>query len=60
MNNDISFNELIQQINIKTRKYAKKQIKWFNKEKFDLTIDVNVDDKSLILKKIINNFYNIK
>ena len=26
----------------------------------DLTIDVNVDDKSLILKKIINNFYNIK
>lgn len=60
LNNDISFNELIQQINIKTRKYAKKQIKWFNKEKFDLTIDVNVDDKSLILKKIINNFYNIK
>ena len=37
LNNDISFNELIQQINIKTRKYAKKQIKWFNKEKFDHT-----------------------
>ena len=60
LNNNMSFNELIQQINIKTRKYAKRQIKWFNKEKFDLTIDVNVDDKSLILKKIINNFYNIK
>ena len=42
LNKNISLNELIEQININTRQYAKKQIKWFNREQFDLTIDVNV------------------
>lgn len=55
----INLNELIEQININTRQYAKKQIKWFNREQFDLIIDVTEQHKSSIIKKIINNFYNI-
>jgi len=53
----ISYNELINQININTRQYAKKQIKWFEKEKFDLIIDINNLTENLIIKKIINTFY---
>ena len=55
----INLNELIEQININTRQYAKKQIKWFNREQFDLIIDVTEQHKSSVIKKIINNFYNI-
>ena len=55
----INLNELIEQININTRQYAKRQIKWFNREQFDLIIDVTEQHKSSVIKKIINNFYNI-
>lgn len=55
----INLNELIEQININTRQYAKKQIKWFNREQFDLIIDLTEQHKSSVIKKIINNFYNI-
>ena len=55
----ISYDELINQININTRQYAKKQIKWFEKEKFDLIIDINDLPESWIIKKIINTFYSI-
>lgn len=47
----INLNELIEQININTRQYAKKQIKWFNREQFDLIIDVTEQHKSSIIKK---------
>ena len=56
----INLNELIEQININTRQYAKRQIKWFNREQFDLIIDLTEQHKSSVIKKIINNFYNIK
>ena len=59
LNKKINLNELIEQININTRQYAKKQIKWFNREQFDLIIDVTEQHKSSVIKKIINNFYNI-
>ena len=55
----INLNELIEQININTRQYAKRQIKWFNREQFDLIIDLTEQHKSSVIKKIINNFYNI-
>jgi len=59
INKKISYDELINQININTRQYAKKQIKWFEKEKFDLIIDINNLPEDLIIKKIINTFYSI-
>lgn len=61
LNKKINLNELIEQINVNTRQYAKKQIKWFDREKFDLVIDVTqLNNSSTAIKKIINNFYNIK
>ena len=48
----INLNELIEQININTRQYAKKQIKWFNREQFDLIIDVTEQHKSSVIKKL--------
>ena len=60
LNKKINLNELIEQINVNTRQYAKKQIKWFDREQFDLIIDITEQHKSSVIKKIINNFYNIK
>ena len=41
LNDEISMNTLIENIVIKTRQYARRQIQWFKKEKIDLIIDVS-------------------
>ena len=40
----IRSDELPEKINIRTRQYAKKQLKWFNREAVDLSLDI--DEKS--------------
>ena len=57
LNNKISKNEMIEDINLRTRQYAKKQMTWFKSEALDLKLDVSDDSKiSEIVEKIILNY----
>jgi tRNA dimethylallyltransferase len=59
INGEISENKLKEEIILRTSKYAKKQIKWFKKDKIDL--EINMSRKpDFIVKKILENFYDIK
>jgi|TARA_B100000315_G_C14595141_1_gene598475 tRNA dimethylallyltransferase len=51
LNGGLDYDDMVDLINLRTRKYAKKQMKWFDKEKIDLTI--NIDDSESILQEII-------
>ena len=56
---DLSYQEMIDEINIRTRQYAKKQRTWFNNELIDLEIDVsNYASISEIVSEIISNYNN--
>ena len=53
----ISRNEMIDDINIRTRQYAKRQFQWFNNEPIDLKIDLTEKmDVEEVAKIVINNF----
>jgi tRNA dimethylallyltransferase len=57
LKNDISMNEMIEDINLRTRQYAKKQVTWFKSEPIDLTIEINNYSKmSDLVQKIISNY----
>ena len=48
--NKISYEEMREDIIIKTRQFAKRQIKWFAKEPIDLTLEMNELDTEEIIK----------
>lgn len=57
LNNEITHQEMVDDINVRTRQYAKKQLTWFNSEPLDNKI--NIDEKSQlndIVEKIIQNY----
>jgi tRNA dimethylallyltransferase len=59
INGEISEKELKEEITLRTSKYAKKQIKWFRKDKIDL--EINMSRKpDFVVKKILENFYDTK
>ena len=59
LNGKVSEKELQDEIIIRTGQYAKKQIKWFKKEKIDLEINMSMNPDFLV-NKIIKNYYDIK
>ena len=59
INGEISEIELKEEIILRTSKYAKKQIKWFRKDKIDLEINMN-RKSDFVVKKILENFYDTK
>lgn len=56
----ISKKEMVEDINLRTRQYAKKQMTWFKSEPIDLELDLS-DNKnySSILKIIISNYQSV-
>ena len=59
LNGDLSYKEMSDEINIRTRQYVKKQRTWFNNESIDLKIDIsNHIGISEITSKIISNYNN--
>jgi len=57
LNNVINHQEMVDDINLRTRQYAKKQLIWFNSEPIDSKIEI--DEKSQIneiVEKIIQNY----
>ena len=61
LDNKITYQQMIDEINIRSRQYAKRQAQWFSNEIVDdeiaLTKDSKVDD---IVEKIISNFTSLK
>ena len=53
LNNEISINEAIENIFIRTRQYAKRQKKWFNVNTYDISFDLNEISKNDIVDKLI-------
>ena len=41
LNDELDYDYMVDLINHRTRKYAKKQMKWFDREKMDLTVDMD-------------------
>ncbi|MEE8341349.1 MAG: tRNA (adenosine(37)-N6)-dimethylallyltransferase MiaA [Candidatus Neomarinimicrobiota bacterium] len=57
LNGGMSYNEAIDEINIRTRQYVKKQRTWFNNEQIDLELDISKSTSvTKIASAIISNF----
>ena len=50
---EISINEAIENIFVRTRQYAKRQKKWFNVNNFDISFDLDEMSKNDIVDKLI-------
>ena len=52
----MDFEKMVERINIDTRQYARKQLKWFNKERIDCVLEVAGMSKIEVAEKVINQF----
>ena len=53
LNKEISINEAIENIFVRTRQYAKRQKKWFNANSYDISFDIHEISKNDIVDKLI-------
>ena len=53
INKEISINEAIEDIFVRTRQYAKRQKKWFDVNKYDISFDLHDISKNDIVDKLI-------
>lgn len=53
LNKEISINEAIENIFVRTRQYAKRQKKWFNVNAYDISFDLHEVSKNDIVDKLI-------
>ena len=53
LNEEISINEAIEDIFVRTRQYAKRQKKWFNVNNYDISFDLHEISKNDIVDKLI-------
>jgi len=52
LENKISIDEAMEKIFIRTRQYAKRQNKWFNSNKYDLSFDIEKNTSNDIVDKL--------
>lgn len=52
------FDEIVAQINLKSRHYAKKQISWFNKERVNYVLQISTDEDSSKIPGYIEKMYH--
>ncbi len=57
LSGDISYNDMVEDIVIRTRQYARRQMQWFRKEPMDVSIVLDHLDRT-ILPEIIHDLYN--
>ena len=59
LNGELSYQDMIDEINLRTRQYVKKQRTWFKNEPVDLEFDVsNNTNVTEMISVIISNFNN--
>lgn len=57
LNSELSYDEMIEEINIRTRQYAKKQFTWFRSEPISVEIEINENSQiNEIVEKVISNY----
>ena len=54
LNDEMSIDEMKEEIIIKTRQYSRRQVQWFRNEKVGLTIDISQLDRDQITQNILN------
>ena len=57
---EISYDEMKEEIIVKTRQYSRRQIQWFRKENINVTIDVSQLSKNQITENIFDALYKTK
>jgi len=61
LNGQLSYANMVEEINIRTRQYAKSQLTWFKKDTIDLTIDLSLESNfKNIVPTIIERFNNLE
>jgi len=59
LNGDLNYQDMIDEINIRTRQYVKKQRTWFKNESIDLELDLSDYNSTIeIASEIISNYNN--
>ena len=57
LNNKLSYEKMVENINLRTRQYAKRQLQWFSKESSDMKIELSGDfKKSDIAARVIHSW----
>ena len=57
LNNKLSYEKMVEDINLRTRQYAKRQLQWFSKESSDMKIELSGDfKKSDIAARVIHSW----
>ena len=57
LENKLAYEDMVKEIHLRTRQYAKKQIQWFKNEYCDLTLDVSQKTNyAQQIEKIINKW----
>ena len=60
LNDEMSIDEMKEEIIIKTRQYSRRQVQWFRNEKVGLTIDISQLDRAQITQNILNLLHQPK
>ncbi len=60
LNNEMSIDEMKEEIIIKTRQYSRRQVQWFRKEKVDATIAISQLDRDQIIQNILDLLHQSK
>lgn len=57
LNNKLSYDKMVEEINIRTRQYAKKQFTWFRSEPISIEIEI-IENSQIdeIVEKVISNY----
>ncbi len=56
LNGELSYQEMVDEINIRTRQYAKRQMNWFKSESVDMVIELNGKwSLNEVVEKVISN-----
>ena len=56
LDGEMDFEEMVERIKIDTRQYARKQLKWFDKERIDCVLEVAGMSEMGVAEKVINQF----
>ena len=57
LNNEFNYDKMIEEINIRSRQYAKKQFTWFRSEQISFEIEIEENSQiNEIVEKVISNY----
>lgn len=55
----LTYTELVEEINLRTRQYAKRQLQWFRKESVDLSFNLTNESDDIVVDRIVDTWQNL-